>query len=297
MSGRGQDSYSLIKRVKAFGWYVALVSQMPWLHKVFQDNIVLRKTKPSPFMQAIHTTVSERLNDAKSDPEAARPDLLSHFIAAHAKYPLMDRKQVLIFSSGNLLAGGLSPGRGLDCLCQHLATYPEIQEKLYAELVQAHFATPAPFDDVKDLPYLEGVVREAYRLNGNASFNLQRVTSPGGMELPNGCHLPAGIQVGGSAESINKDVRIWGLNADSYKPERWMRGKDESENSYQERRKHIDKTDLTFGQGSRTCIGKSIAALEFFKVVATLMITFQVGGSQSFLRLCIQGTDYVRSSS
>ena len=276
MSGKGQDCYSLINRVKAFGRYVALVGQMPWLHKIFQDNVLLRKTKPSPFMKAVYGTVNDRLDEAKSDLEAPRPDLLSHFIATHIRYPMMDRKQVLITATGNMIAGGLSPSTTFDCLCRHLAKHPDAQEKLHAELVQAHCTTPASFDDVKDLPYLEGVIREAYRIHPSALFNLQRIAGPGGLELPNGVHLPFGTQVGCQSEFINKDSRIWGADADLYKPERWAQGKEESDEAFQERRKVLERTDLSFGQGSRTCIGKNIVALEIFKAVASLMMIFQV---------------------
>ena len=275
MAGNGQNACSLIKRVKSFGRYVALVSQMPWLHKVFQGNFLLRKMKPSHFMKVVQGTVNERLDDAKMDPEA-RSDLLSHFIASHGTNTLMDRKQVLIMSSGNLIAGGLSPGTTFDCLCRSLATYPEMQDQVHAELVQARCTIPALFDDVKDLPYLEGVIREAHRLQGNASFNLQRVTGITDLDLPNGWHITAGTQIGCSPGALNKDFRIWGADADVYRPERWARGSNESPEAHQERRKMLDRINLTFGQGSRTCIGKSITALEIFKVVATLMMNFRV---------------------
>ena len=276
MDDAGQDAFGLIQRIREFGVYVAAVAQMPWLHKVFQDNFVFRRTKPSPFMAAIRSKVNDRLQNP--DPEdMPRPDLLSHFVAAHKDKPLMDVKQVMISTSGNLIAGGLSPSSTFDCLCQYLANHPESQDLLYAELKDAGFATPAGFDDVKDLPYLEGVIKEAYRLHNTASFNLQRVTGPEGLKLPKVPYsIPPGIMIGCPAESINKDTRIFGPDAQEYRPERWMRQKGESDDEFVTRRKVWDRTDLTFGQGSRTCIGKNIVHLEIFKVVATLMLAFRV---------------------
>jgi cytochrome P450 len=276
MQGQGHDAYGLIARVKAFGFYVGLASQMPWLHKVFQDNPIMRRTRPSPFMAAVGGAVQARLRNP--DPEdQPRPDLLSHFVATHHGYPeLMDQKQVLISTSGNMIAGGLSPSSAFDELCRYLANHPESQDKLYRELKQAQCTLPASYDHVKTLPYLEGTIREAYRLHSSTSFNLQRVTGAAGLQLPDGILIPPHTNIGCPAGAIDQDVAVFGADSDEYRPERWMKGKDETDEVYLERRKLMDKTDLTFGQGSRTCIGKNIAFLEFFKVVATLMVLFKV---------------------
>ncbi len=275
MDRQGHDAYGLAQRVRAFGYYVGMVSQMPWLHKIFQDNPLMRKTRPSPFMKVVGETVRSRMEDP--DPENQRPDLLSHFVATHGSYPdMMDQKQVLIQTSGNLIAGGLSPSVAFDTLCQYLVTHPESQDKLYRELKEAQCSVPATYDEAKALPYLEGTIKEAYRLHSSTSFSLQRVTGSAGLELPNGMRIPPGTNIGCAAGAIDQDVRVYGSDADEYRPERWMRAKEETTEAYVERRKLMDKTDLTFGQGSRTCIGKSVAFLEFFKAVATLMAQFKV---------------------
>ncbi|KAJ9606314.1 hypothetical protein H2200_009275 [Cladophialophora chaetospira] len=276
MDGEGHDAYGLVQRVRAFGFYAGLVSQMPWLHKVFQDNPLMRKTRPSPFVPVVRGIVQARL--LNPDPEdQPRPDLLSHFVATHGGYPeLMDHKQILISTSGNLIAGGLSPSAAFDELCRYLATHPESQDKLYQELQQAQCSQPvASYDEAKNLPYLEGTIREAYRLHSSTSFNLQRVAGAAGLTLPNGVHIPQGTNIGCPAGAINQNVRVFGDDADEYRPERWMRAKDETEEAYIERRKLMDRTDMTFGQGSRTCVGKYIAFLEFFKAAATLLAQFK----------------------
>jgi len=278
MSGDGQDAYALIEHVKAFGRYITVTSQMPWLHKLFRENPIMRATRPSPFMQIVRARVNERLDGEKkpANPNAPRPDLLAHFIAAHRTQPLMTKENVAVTSSTNLVAGGLSPGSTVDCLCQFLASHPDAQDKLYAELSQARFSTPAPFDDVKDLPYLDGVVREALRLHGSASLGLQRILGPGGLNLPCGIHLPANTMVACSADAINKDPRIWGVDVNLYDPARWMKRQDEDSETHEERKRQYGRVDLTFGHGSRGCIGKSVAILEIFKVVAGLMRNFRV---------------------
>ncbi|KIX00582.1 uncharacterized protein Z518_09647 [Rhinocladiella mackenziei CBS 650.93] len=276
----GRDAYSLIQRIKAFGAYTGVVSQMPWLHKIFQDNPLMRKTKPSPFMQVVRKTVDDRLKDPDVESKP-RPDLLSHFIATHREYPdTMDPFQVLIFTSGNLIAGGLSPSKTFNEICYFLVTNGKAQDKLFQELEEVKCTFPANFDEVRHLGYLEGVIKEALRLHSSTSFNLQRVTGPNGLQLPNGTHIPPRINIGSPAGAINQDIRVFGDDAEVYKPERWMQG-NESLETFQQRRNLMERTELSFGQGSRTCIGKNIAILEMFKAVATLMgqFTFEPAGT------------------
>lgn len=277
MQGEGQDVFGLIHGIRKYLTYISYVSQMPWLDRVFRDNVLMRNTKPSPFMDAVRSTVAKRLQ--KPDPgNGPRPDLLSHFIVSHFKYPeLMDNKQVLISTAGVLVAGGLSPALAFDELFRELTAHPESQDKLYGELVEAEITMPVPaFDEVKGLPYLDGVLREGYRLHQSTSFSLQRVTGPNGLDLPDGRHLPAGINVGSPAGMINRTASIYGSDPDVHKPERWMKEKDESDEAYDQRRRLMERTDLTFGQGTRACIGKNIVALEFSKAVAALMYKYKV---------------------
>lgn len=272
----GRDAFSLIRSVKAFGAYTGIVSQMPWLHKIFQDNFLMRNSKPSPFMKAVRKTVDFRLQERDADSQS-RPDLLSHFIATHHEYPdSMDRQQVMISTSGNLIAGGLSPSKAFNEICYFLATNLLAQDRLFRELKQAKCAYPANYDEVRHLGYLEGVIKESLRLHSSTSFNLQRVTGPDGLRLPNGTLVPPRTNIGSPAGAINRDPRVFGADAEHFHPERWMQSPDESEEIYQERRRAMERTELSFGQGSRTCIGKSVALLEMFKAVATLAGQFRV---------------------
>ena len=58
------------------------------------------------------------------------------------------------------------------------------------------------------------------------------------------------------------------------------REENETHEVYLERRKLMNKSDLTFGHGSRSCVGKNIAELELYKAVATLIAQFTVSALQ-----------------
>lgn len=143
----------------------------------------------------------------------------------------------MIFVSGNFIAAGLSLAATFNELCYFLATHPDSQDTLFTELQQAGCAYPAvpAFHKLKDIPYWEGVVREAYRLHSSAPGALQRVTNPDGLVLSDGCSLPGSVYVGCPAGTINRDSTTFGLDADEYNPEGWMQRKNESTKSYYER--------------------------------------------------------------
>lgn len=271
----GKDAYNLIKATSAFSWYIGLTSHMPWLHKVFQENVVMRRAGPPPIAYFAETVVRERIEKfSAADP--GRPDFLSHFLDTHKQQPLMDEKQVVISVVGNLLAGSLSPSSAMKELTRYLATHPDSQTRLHAELQRAGItSTPVAFSGVKDLPYLEGVIREALRLHPQIIVRQERVAPAGGMTLPDGTYLPAGTKVGalGQAMTLNRDV--FGEDADEFAPERWLAKAGESLEAYTERRNKMERTDMTFGHGSRSCIGKNITMLEFFKAVASLTLSFE----------------------
>ncbi|KAF4306103.1 hypothetical protein GTA08_BOTSDO14155 [Botryosphaeria dothidea] len=55
------------------------------------------------------------------------------------------------------------------------------------------------------------------------------------------------------------DESIWGPNAESFIPERWLGG---------DKMKELDKHLLTFSKGARACIGINLAHAEVFYMLA-----------------------------
>jgi cytochrome P450 len=271
----GKDAFSLIKATSVFSWYIGLASHMPWLHKVLQDNFIMRQFGPPPVVGFAEKVVHERLTEEAKGNSPKRRDFLSNFLETHRRDPLMDENQVVISVVGNLLAGSLSPSSAMKELTRYLATHPESQKRLYEELCEHQVTSPASFSGVKDLPYLEGVIREALRLHPQIVVRLERVAPSGGMTLPDGTYLPAGTKVGALSHAMTMNRDAFGQDADEYVPERWMQRADESVEAHAERRNRMERTDMTFGQGSRSCIGKNVAILELFKATASLVLSFE----------------------
>ena len=265
------------------------MSQVPWLDRLFKRTLGNRLGS-GPFGDFVRERVVQRLQkkppetattDASSNNNNNKPDLIGHFVSAQSKYPnVMTDGQIGVLSASNLFAGSQSPSYVLDTICHFFAASPFGQRQLHAELTAAHVSFPAPLHQVQHLPYLDGVIREGYRLHGVGFFVLERVTpSPAGLRLPSGHHLPAGVKVGLSSHGVSRRKEVFGDDADEFLPERWMRShddKEESEEAFVKRRAAMERCDMTFGHGSRGCIGKNVATLELYKAVATLVGLFEV---------------------
>lgn len=105
---------------------------------------------------------------------------------------------------------------------------------------------------------------------------LPRKVPPTGLELPNGVVLPGDTEVGISSWVVHFNKRIFGEDASTYRPERYLQQPDEDSETFDRRLKAMDASDHTFGGGRRACIGRHIALLEIYKFVPSLIMAFDV---------------------
>lgn len=119
---------------------------------------------------------------------------------------------------------------------------------------------------------------------------LKRFVPPGGHTLPNGDFLPGGTTIGMSPYITNRNRSIYGEDADVFRPERWLRDVDggEAEEAFHTRLQAMHKADLSFGGGSRVCIGKNLGLFQTYKVLATLitLYDFELSEKADFKVIC-----------
>lgn len=105
---------------------------------------------------------------------------------------------------------------------------------------------------------------------------LERYVPDGGLALPDGSLVPAGTAVGINPYVNGRNKTIWGDDVDVFRPERWLQDAGESDEAYKERLRLYNASDLTFGGGSRVCIGRNVALLETYKIVPTLIRKYEI---------------------
>jgi cytochrome P450 len=158
----------------------------------------------------------------------------------------------------------------------HILKSPSSKAKLVAELHAANLQQPAPYTTIEHLPYLDACMKEGLRMHPVVGHIFERVVPATGLTLSNGTILPPGTIVGVNPWVIHYQEAIFGAKPHEFRPERWMRGEKEAVGAYEARIKKMKDADMAFGGGNRICIGRPLALVELYKVVATLFGKYEV---------------------
>lgn len=212
-----------------------------------------------------------------------RRDFLSRFLEAHEKDPeFITDDRVLALTVANMFAGSDTTAITLRAIFYYLMKNPSDLKALRAELDQQEeqglFTGEGDlvrWNEVRELPFLNAVVKEALRCHPAVGLPLERVVPPEGLDI-NGYHLPGGTIVGVSAWVIHRNKEIFGEDADHWRPCRWIEASEEE-------KRLMDSTLFSFGAGARTCIGKNVSLLEMYKLVPAVLRRFEVRPAPTLL--------------
>ncbi|KAK4065660.1 hypothetical protein Trihar35433_7780 [Trichoderma harzianum] len=279
----GQDVDGIIAYLDKYMSYLVLVGQMPILDKIFWKNPFFMwlsrhglydDTFPAvPF--AVKAMRQRTDSDCKPSDTNGVPDLLSKFLNAKELHPdVVGDKEVLAMALSMIFAGSETTAISLSAVFYYLLKNPrclsKLLEEIDKELPSDDFDEPfssVKFTDANKLIYLDACVKEAFRMHPAPAFDMERVVPPNGSTIC-GEFIPGGTIVSCNAWVIHKNKGIFGEDVDVYRPERWLED--------DQRVKVMNSTLFHFGQGARTCIGKNISTLEIYKVVPSILKTFEV---------------------
>ncbi|KAJ3466600.1 hypothetical protein MRS44_004164 [Fusarium solani] len=118
----------------------------------------------------------------------------------------------------------------------------------------------APYDKVKDLPFLKACIDESLRVIPPTSAGLPRRTPPEGAQILDQW-IPGDTSVNMTIYAAHRDPKVF-PNPETYNPMRWM---DPNE------RKRMEPLFIPFSTGARGCIGRNISYLEQIVVLASLV--------------------------
>jgi retinoid hydroxylase len=210
---------------------------------------------------------------------AARDKLLAHIetvVLERQQQPTQDALGLLVQSQdedGNrlsvaelkvqalllLFAGHETTTSLIASLCLALAKYPEVLAQARAEQIQIGLETPISIESLKQMTYLDRVLREVERMYPPVGGGFRGVVEE--FEF-NGYRVPKGWQVLYRIPEAHFDPAIYphptDFDPDRFAPERY---------EY----KPSDYTFATYGGGSRICIGMAFAQMEL-KIIAAKLI-------------------------
>lgn len=125
---------------------------------------------------------------------------------------------------------------------------------------------PLPFTRLNNLRLLEHVEMECLRMHPPIGYAMPRDTPPKGAVIC-GHYIPGGVAVGVPPAIIGRNASVY-ANPDTWDPDRWT-----SETADLAMMKTCF---LGFGFGSRQCIGRNVATQFVVKMIATLLLRYEV---------------------
>ncbi|ELR08254.1 hypothetical protein GMDG_03055 [Pseudogymnoascus destructans 20631-21] len=202
-----------------------------------------------------------------------RGDFLEYLRQKQLKNPqtMTDRElinNILIFFVGAVNTNSAS----LRACFYYLVKTPYTYAKLVIELQDADakglLSETLSFTEGQKLPYLQACIKEALRMYPIVGTPFDRVVPKGGAIL-SGHFIPEGTVVGISGWATQRDKQVFGDDAESYRPERWL-------DADEKQVRVMDRSTLAFGQGTRGCVGKHVAMMALTKTVGQIVRVFDM---------------------
>jgi cytochrome P450 len=156
------------------------------------------------------------------------------------------------------LAGHETTALALAYTLYLLGKYPEVEKRVVAELDEVLGGRLPTAADVKQLPYLDRVVKESMRLYPPAWTTGREAMDE--FEL-RGVRIPKGSQLLMSEWVVHRDPR-WFPNPEAFDPDRWEPEKVAGMPRY---------AYFPFGGGPRVCIGNHFAMMEAMLMLAIIV--------------------------
>jgi cytochrome P450 len=175
-----------------------------------------------------------------------------------------------------VVAGADTTAIQLRAAVYYIVRTPGEQAKLQRELDIAQLSLPISYSATKNLPYLDACIQESIRIHPGVGLIIERVVPKGGVQLPDGPYLVEDTIVGINPWVLHLNEKIYGADANDFRPERWLPNEGEDSVEFAARRQAMRDTDMTFGAGDRACLGKQVAMVEIYKLLATLFLLFEV---------------------
>ncbi|CAN8102493.1 unnamed protein product [Discula destructiva] len=269
----GDDVGGMLGAIYAYMVNAAPLTQIPWADRLLFKNWLahaVRRPPSLPILQVVANAVDQRKVQVEIGKGFnGRPDFLAKFMEIAATHPDLPQGIVSNWTFTNVIAGSDSVGAVITTMMFHLLQNPNSMRKLQTELQSANLTRPNPrLSEIQGLPYLDACMWEAIRLHPAFALPYERVVPQGGITIGQ-YYLPAGTWVGGNPYVVNRHKETFGVDAEFWRPERWLEGDERHKTKLQQ-------STLTFGAGFRICIGRHIGMLEVKKMISLLVSTYDI---------------------
>ncbi|KAF2788808.1 cytochrome P450 [Melanomma pulvis-pyrius CBS 109.77] len=150
-----------------------------------------------------------------------------------------------------------------------LATHPPVFAKLRAEILAVGDES-LDFDRLSSIKYLQNVITETLRLypvfpqNNRVALKDTVLPTGGGQDGTSPIFAPAGTLFDTCFATLHRDKKIWGSDAEEFRPDRWDGGFTPSQYEF-----------MPFGAGLRQCLAQQKATMETSYIVTRMLQEFK----------------------
>jgi cytochrome P450 len=163
-------------------------------------------------------------------------------------------------------AGSITTAHFLTLTIYHILANDDLHQTLQAELDKAKTASSGTLSmqDLEQLPYLNAVIKEGYRLSYGIVSRLPRIAPDTTLHCQ-GYTIPAGTTVSMTSVIQHMDTSLF-PKPERFEPQRWL----DADNLY------LDRYLVNFSKGTRACLGINLAKAEILLTLATLFTRFDI---------------------
>jgi cytochrome P450 len=241
------------------------------LHGMF--SLRFRKAVAADKAQSVYQKSSKRIAAAlraeKPSGKDTRKDLLADLIQLYRDRPEFTETYLRRLAVTNFGAGHETMCSALTSIMtmigSHSGTAQQIRDEISSTVAAPQIIS---HDDALRLRYTQACIKEAQRLHPVIGMSLPRRAPVEGLSL-HGYRIPPGTTVGCNPVSLHRNPEVFGPDADVYLPERWLGDDVEAVRA-------MERYNLAWGGGARTCPGRHLAEMMLYKIVPALIREFNV---------------------
>jgi len=219
---------------------------------------------PLLLFKGVNQQIKKRVNRILHEgakPTVEKKDLLTDLITLHRKKPEFSETYLRRMATTNFGAGHETMTSALTSALAMIGTHRDVERKVIDELQRAGD------DEDAVTPYIIACIKESQRLYPVIGMSLSRTVPASGLHV-HGQYVPPGSTVGCNPIALHRNPGICGEEPDSFKPERWL-GEPGATRS-------MERYNLSWGGGARTCPGRYLAEMIVERVVSTLLREFHL---------------------
>uniref|UniRef100_A0A914UNI5 Cytochrome P450 n=1 Tax=Plectus sambesii TaxID=2011161 RepID=A0A914UNI5_9BILA len=250
---------------------------------IFNALLLVRNLPFQPILTQLESTVHSRRQAHANRTDGDNKDFVDFFLNAEADEGDLKRMEIVGQCFLFLAAGYDTTANTLAYLSYHLAVNEDAQNKLIAEIDDfIPTEDDITYESVQNLTYLDWCLKESLRMNSLGSLANARLCMKGCTVGEQKLQVEEGVVVQANVWSIHYNKKIWGEDADSFRPERF-----DPETLSEPRHPMAWQP---FGAGPRICMGMRFALLEVKMTLCHLLKNFRIQKcdktSASFLATC-----------